>query len=104
MPRPRVAARAALRLAVLLALVAGTTAAGTTATGRPAETHLRYCGHGSHYDLRHPHFRMEFVSEFDRRGGRHYHCTHGQINPSGILPAGPVLDWAAPHGREELTG
>ena len=35
---------------------------------------------------------------------RHYHCTHGQINPSRILPAGPVLDWTAPHGREQLTG
>jgi putative glutathione S-transferase len=34
---------------------------------------------------------------------RHYHCTHGQINPSRILPAGPVLDWAAPHGRERLA-
>jgi putative glutathione S-transferase len=35
---------------------------------------------------------------------RHYHCTHGQINPSRILPAGPDLDWAAPHGRERLAG
>lgn len=73
MSRPRVAGRRGLRLAVLLALVAGTTAAGTTAAGTPAEAHVLYCGHGSHYDLRHPHFRMEFVSEFDRRGGRHYH-------------------------------
>ena len=33
---------------------------------------------------------------------RHYHCTHGELNPSRILPAGPLLDWHAPHGRERL--
>ena len=72
MSRPRVAARRGLRLTVLLALVVGTTAASST-LGTPAEAHIDYCGHRSHYDLRHPHFRMEFVSEFDRPGGRHYH-------------------------------
>ncbi|GII87765.1 glutathione-dependent reductase [Sphaerisporangium siamense] len=31
---------------------------------------------------------------------RHYYTTHPQINPTRIVPAGPVLDWDAPHGRE----
>ncbi len=31
---------------------------------------------------------------------RHYYGTHGSINPSGIVPLGPVLDLDAPHGRE----
>ena len=35
---------------------------------------------------------------------RHYHMTHGAINPSQIVPAGPVLDLRAPHGRERLGG
>ena len=30
---------------------------------------------------------------------RHYYGTHKSINPTGIIPAGPVLDLAAPHGR-----
>ncbi|MFC4532436.1 glutathione S-transferase family protein [Sphaerisporangium dianthi] len=30
---------------------------------------------------------------------RHYYQTHPQINPSRIVPAGPLTDWAAPHGR-----
>jgi putative glutathione S-transferase len=34
---------------------------------------------------------------------RHYYMTHGSINPSGIVPAGPVLDLDAPHGRERLS-
>ncbi|MEA2190954.1 MAG: glutathionyl-hydroquinone reductase [Solirubrobacteraceae bacterium] len=33
---------------------------------------------------------------------RHYYVTHGGINPSGIVPAGPVLDLRAAHGRERL--
>ena len=36
---------------------------------------------------------------------RHYHCVHGDINPTGIVPAGPDLaNWASPHGREKLGG
>jgi putative glutathione S-transferase len=31
---------------------------------------------------------------------RHYYLTHGSINPTGIVPAGPILDLDAPHGRE----
>lgn len=33
---------------------------------------------------------------------RHYYCSHESINPHRIVPLGPVLDWAAPHGREAL--
>jgi putative glutathione S-transferase len=35
---------------------------------------------------------------------RHYYMTHGGINPTGIVPAGPVLDLEAPHGRDDLAG
>jgi putative glutathione S-transferase len=30
---------------------------------------------------------------------RHYYGTHKSINPTGIVPAGPVLELDAPHGR-----
>ncbi|AGM41691.1 glutathione S-transferase [Spiribacter salinus M19-40] len=30
---------------------------------------------------------------------RHYYTSHPMINPTGIIPAGPVLDLDAPHGR-----
>ncbi|MBD0271275.1 MAG: glutathione S-transferase family protein, partial [Acetobacteraceae bacterium] len=33
---------------------------------------------------------------------RHYYESHRGVNPTGIVPLGPVLDFAAPHGREEL--
>jgi len=33
---------------------------------------------------------------------RGYHCTIRQINPSGIVPIGPDLDFWEPHGRERL--
>jgi putative glutathione S-transferase len=29
----------------------------------------------------------------------HYFTTHDMINPSRIVPAGPELDFLAPHGR-----
>ena len=36
---------------------------------------------------------------------QHYHLVHKNINPSGIVPAGPDLDgWLSPHGREQLGG
>lgn len=36
---------------------------------------------------------------------RHYYCVHTDINPTGIVPAGPDLaGWPTPHGREELGG
>jgi glutathionyl-hydroquinone reductase len=31
---------------------------------------------------------------------RHYYITHDRINPNGIVPLGPILDWSEPHGRE----
>jgi len=33
---------------------------------------------------------------------RHYYMTHEEINPTRIVPIGPVLDLDAPHGRERL--
>lgn len=33
---------------------------------------------------------------------RHYYTSHPGINPNGIIPAGPQLDWMLPHGREHL--
>lgn len=34
---------------------------------------------------------------------RHYYCTHHEINPTRIVPLGPSLDLAQPHGREGLS-
>jgi putative glutathione S-transferase len=34
---------------------------------------------------------------------RHYYVTHDDINPTRIVPLGPLQDLAAPHGREALT-
>ena len=33
---------------------------------------------------------------------RHYYMTHGAINPTQIVPAGPILELDRPHGREHL--
>jgi putative glutathione S-transferase len=33
----------------------------------------------------------------------HYYRTHPQLNPLRIVPAGPILDWTAPHHRESLS-
>ena len=33
---------------------------------------------------------------------RHYYMTHDRLNPSRIVPAGPLVDWTEPHGRERL--
>ena len=33
---------------------------------------------------------------------RHYYESHRGVNPTGIVPVGPALDFAAPHGRERL--
>jgi putative glutathione S-transferase len=30
---------------------------------------------------------------------RHYFTTHPQLNPSRIVPDGPLIDWDEPHGR-----
>jgi putative glutathione S-transferase len=34
---------------------------------------------------------------------RHYFTTHPHLNPSRIVPDGPLLDWHAPSGRERLV-
>ncbi|KAA5606490.1 glutathione S-transferase family protein [Roseospira marina] len=33
---------------------------------------------------------------------RHYYGSHATINPTGIVPVGPALDFARPHGRDRL--
>ena len=33
---------------------------------------------------------------------RHYYITHTEINPTGIVPIGPLLDLTKLHGREKL--
>jgi putative glutathione S-transferase len=33
---------------------------------------------------------------------RHYYSSHRTINPTGIVPLGPELDFTTPHGREKL--
>lgn len=33
---------------------------------------------------------------------RHYFTSHPHINPSSIIPVGPLQDFRAPHGRAEL--
>ena len=30
---------------------------------------------------------------------RHYFTTHGSLNPSGVVPRGPEIDWEQPHAR-----
>ena len=32
----------------------------------------------------------------------HYYASHATINPTGIVPTGPLLDFARPHGRDAL--
>ncbi|WP_233358560.1 glutathione S-transferase family protein [Thermomonospora amylolytica] len=34
---------------------------------------------------------------------RHYYMTHPHINPTRIVPKGPILDWTEPHTRDRLT-
>jgi putative glutathione S-transferase len=33
---------------------------------------------------------------------RHYYVTHDEINPTRIVPLGPIQDLSAPHGRENV--
>ncbi|QSR85267.1 glutathione S-transferase family protein [Methylacidimicrobium sp. B4] len=35
---------------------------------------------------------------------RHYYITHDDINPTRIVPLGPIQDLTAPHGREAIGG
>ncbi|HYW09220.1 MAG TPA: glutathione S-transferase family protein [Longimicrobium sp.] len=34
---------------------------------------------------------------------RHYYMTHERLNPSRIVPAGPLVDWTEPHDRARLS-
>ena len=34
----------------------------------------------------------------------HYYGSHKTINPTGIVPSGPVLDFTTPHGRGAASG
>ncbi|MEV5568824.1 glutathione S-transferase family protein [Spirillospora sp. NPDC052269] len=47
--------------------------------------------------------RPEFseTTDFDQIK-RHYYMTHKFINPSGVVPKGPIVDWTAPHDRARL--
>jgi putative glutathione S-transferase len=49
-------------------------------------------------------FQQPGIAETVRFGEirSHYYGTHPQINPHGIIPIGPLLDFAAPHGRAAL--
>jgi putative glutathione S-transferase len=33
---------------------------------------------------------------------RHYYVTHRKINPTGVVPRGPAMDFTVPHGRASL--
>jgi putative glutathione S-transferase len=33
----------------------------------------------------------------------HYYASHLMINPTGVIPVGPVQDFSAPHGRARLA-
>jgi glutathionyl-hydroquinone reductase len=33
---------------------------------------------------------------------RHYYLTHAAINPTGVVPVGPVIDFSQPPGRSEV--
>ena len=33
---------------------------------------------------------------------RHYYASHHTINPTGVVPVGPDIDYAAPHSRNHL--
>jgi putative glutathione S-transferase len=35
---------------------------------------------------------------------RHYYISQKDINPTQIVPVGPVIDFLTPHGRESLSG
>ena len=33
----------------------------------------------------------------------HYYASHGTINPSGIVPLGPLQNLDEPHNRQRIT-
>jgi putative glutathione S-transferase len=34
---------------------------------------------------------------------RHYYGSHRSVNPTGIVPVGPVQDFGAPHDRKRFV-
>ncbi len=34
---------------------------------------------------------------------RHYYMTHEQLNPTRVVPRGPIVDWTTPHTRATLV-
>ncbi len=32
----------------------------------------------------------------------HYYGSHKMVNPTGIVPKGPLIDFTEPHGRDHL--
>ena len=32
----------------------------------------------------------------------HYYASHTHINPTGVIPCGPEIDYSTPHGRENI--
>ncbi len=34
----------------------------------------------------------------------HYYASHRSVNPTGIVPNGPDIDFTTPHGREKMKG
>ena len=33
---------------------------------------------------------------------RHYYRSHPKVNPTQIVPKGPILDWDSPHDRDRF--
>ncbi|MEH6727267.1 MAG: glutathione S-transferase C-terminal domain-containing protein, partial [Hyphomicrobiales bacterium] len=33
---------------------------------------------------------------------QHYYISQKRVNPNGVVPVGPLLDWSEPHGREQV--
>lgn len=67
-------------VAGLVVAAAAGLAVGSPDLAEPAEADVDYCGHGTHYDVRHPHFRLEFVDHVDSRAGHaHRVLFHRQM-------------------------
>ncbi len=49
-------------------------------------------------------YQMPGIAETVHMGHikRHYYGSHGTINPTGVVPKGPLLDLGEPHGRGRL--
>jgi glutathionyl-hydroquinone reductase len=62
------------------------------------------------YDYPNLYGYLRDLYQYDRVAGtvnfdhikRHYYYTHDDINPTRIVPIGPLQDLASPHGRERL--